>query len=207
MSRTAMRQKLNLSIYQDAILLSFGGHAVKQIPDSTWRRFQDREFFVVIPRETIWSPVPPNVHLLPSEEWSKFHVDIVNTVDIVIGKLGYGLVSEALHCKTRFIAVERKGNPECAVLRKALAPVVPYREITYEQFATGDWYIMNELIDVERLPDTFSDCATAGEVEIARWIRKRLGDSEPRYFDPRTLIGHIPYAIVILAILFYFIKK
>jgi hypothetical protein len=57
------------------------------------------------------------------------------------------------------------------------------------------------------MPDTYTECATAGEVAIAQWVRKVLGDPAPRYFDPRTLKPYLPYAIVILAILLYFVTK
>jgi hypothetical protein len=207
MTRTAMRQKLNLSIYQDAILLSFAAHEIKEIPVGIWTRFNEIEFFVIIQSDQIWSPLPPNLHLLRSEEWSKWHVDVVNTVDIVIGKLGYGLVSEVLHCKTKFLAVCQEGNPEYEILMKALKPVVPYREITREQFVNGDWYVIRELIEIERRPDEFVDCPTAGEVSIARSIMKMLGDPARRYFNPWTLRPYVTYAIVIIAILVYFFKK
>jgi hypothetical protein len=207
MSRTSVRDRLKLSIYQAAVLLNLGIDSVKQISDKIWNLFHEIDFFLIVPKDRLWTPTSVNLNLLAGEEWSKFHVDIVNAVDIVFGKLEYVSVSEALNCKTRFIAVEAIASPECAMLRKALVPVVPYREITYNQFVAGDWYCINELLDVERRPDKFQECRTAGEVEIARWIRRLLGDSEPKYYDPRPVVRVLPYFIAIFAILLYLLKR
>jgi hypothetical protein len=205
-SRTAMRERLKLTLYTDSVLLSFGGHALRQLPDTVWRRFEQYEFFIIVPQADAWTATAPNVHILPSEIWSRLHVDLVNTVDIVIGKLGYGLVAEVLHCRAKFVAVDRPGNPECAVLKKAVARVCPYRELTYEQFRDGDWYVINDLIEVQRNSLDFEECETDGDVQIATWIRNKLGDKEPFYWDPRTLLKW-HYFVIVIAILWYFLWK
>jgi hypothetical protein len=85
--------------------------------------------------------------------------------------------------------------------------VVAYRGITCHQFSAGYCYCIHELLDAERRPGKFENCRTAGELEIARWIRRPPGDGEPRYCDLRPLGSFLPQAIVILAILVYVIAK
>jgi hypothetical protein len=200
--RSEMRSKLGLSLHQDSALLSFGGHAVKALPVEVWQRFENFDFFVLVPNAEIISPPAKNVHLLSSEEWSEYHTDLVDTVDVVIGKLGYGLVSEVLHTKSKFLIVERKGNPECFFLKKALSPVVPLRVLTYEQFINGDWFALNEIVNIERDPLEYVDCATHGEEAIAKWIRDLLGDKKPRYWEPRTLMWPaVTVLVLFLAVL------
>jgi hypothetical protein len=173
MSRTAKRERLKLSVYPEAVVLGLGGDLARNVPDKVCRLFHDSDFFLVLPKSYIWALVCANVHLLPSEEWSKFDVDLVNGVDAGMGTLEHVLVSEAIHCKTRFISVcgEPRRTPESAVLRRALAPVGPCREITCHQFSAGYWDCIHELLDAERRPGEFDDCRTAGALEIAHWIR------------------------------------
>lgn len=203
--RSDIRAKLGLGLYDDSVLLSFGGHTVNSIPAQVWSRFRQYHFFVLVSDPSKEEPPASNVHLLSSEEWSGLHVDLVNTVDVVMGKLGYGLLSEVLTTKSKFLVVDRPGNPECDVLKKVAPPVVPYRQITREQFLRGDWYKLNELIEVERNDLDYSECPTNGEVEIAAWIRKLLGDSAPICKNPKNLV--IPIIVLIIAIIMYFFLK
>ena len=203
MPRPEMRTKLGLSLHMDSVLISLGGHSVMELPGDVWERFENFQFFVLVPNSDIEQPPAKNVHFLPSEKWSGLHVDLVNTVDVVMGKLGYGLCSEVLHCRKRILAVDRPGNPECAVLKKCVAPVVPYAEISVDDFLKGNWYKLNELVDVERNSLDYSECRTDGEVEIARWIHTKLGDRQPLYFDPIAILKWIVMAIAIAVGLFF----
>jgi hypothetical protein len=126
-----------------------------------------------------------------------------------MGTFEYVRVSEAFHWKIQFISFDCEPRIilESAVLRGALAPVVPYREITCDQFSTGYWDCIHELLDTERRPGKFEECRTAGELEIARSIRRLLGDGEPRYCDLRPIERFLSLEIVILAILMYVIAK
>ena len=204
MMKQEIREKLGLTVHMDSVLLSFGGHAIKQLPQEVWAKFENFEFFVLVPNADIDKPPAPNVHFLPSEKWSSMHTDLVNTVDVVMGKIGYGLVSEVLHCKSKFLVVERKGNPESETLTNFIPKVVPYEQITEEQFLAGDWYKLNDLIDRERNPVDYEDCPTDGEAQMAQWIRTLLGDRAPPYIDPRPLVK---WAVILIAILLYYIFK
>ena len=201
-SRPDMRDKLGLALHMDSALISLGGHAVMKLPKDVWSRFDNFQFFVLVPNSDLEEPPAGNVHFLPSEKWSGLHVDLVNTVDVVIGKLGYGLCSEVLHCRGRILAVDRPGNPECAVLKKAVAPVVPYAEMSEEDFFAGNWYKLNELVDRERNSLDYSECRTDGEVQIAKTIRNILGDREPFYFDRNAMVKWLVLVVGVLIVVF-----
>lgn len=204
MLKHQVREKLGLSLHADSVLLSFGGHAIKQLPQEVWTKFDNFEFFVLVPNSDLAEPPAPNVHFLPSEQWSSIHTDLVNTVDVVMGKIGYGLVSEVLHCKSKFLVVERKGNPESETLTNFIPRIVPYAEITEEQFLAGEWSKLNELVETERNEFDYEDCPTDGEVQIARWIRACLGDREPLPIDPMRLVKW--FVLVVAVFLYFFIK-
>jgi hypothetical protein len=204
-TRTDIRDKLGLTIHQDSVLISFGGHAIKRLPQDVWERFSNYEFFVLVPTAELEKPPAENVHFLSSEQWSKYHVDLVDSVDVVMGRFGYGLVSEILHTKSKFLVVERKGNPEGEVLSKWVAPVVPMRQITHQQFLEGDWYALNEVIEIERDPEEFADIVTDGEKEVAKWIRQKLGDGEPRVINPRWIKWGI--AVFVVLLIWFFLRR
>ena len=120
-----------------------------------------------------------NVHFLPNQEWSKMHSDLINTVDCVFGKVGYGLCSEVINCKKPILNVASNWNPESQVLEKFMKTTVPIHTITEEQFLNGDWQALINLIESERDPDVYIDVPVDGEVQIADWIRNKLGDKKP----------------------------
>lgn len=201
MPKSEMRKKLGLHLYQDSVLMSFGGHALKRVHPSVWEKFDNFQFFVLVPQDELGDAPAPNVHLLSSEEWSKYHADLVNTVDIVFGKLGYGLVSEVLNSKTAFLSVERNGNPEGSVLRDQVKICVPFEEISEEDYIAGNWYMLNSLIERNRATEEFSDIPVDGEVKMADFIRRVLGDRRPMDIDIQKYIPHI----LVIAVLIYYI--
>lgn len=202
-SRPDVREMLGLTLVLDSVLLSFGGFPIRELPKSAWKRFSNFEFFILLPKKDCVDPPAPNVHFLPSEDWSGMHVDLVNTVDVVMGKVGYGLCSELLHCKKPFLSVHREENPEEDVIKKHLKKTIPFREITQEQFKNGDWYLLNELVEMRVNELDYQECVVDGEKQMASYIRKILGDKDP------IKINHNLVAIVILiiAVLIWFIFK
>lgn len=202
--RPEMREILGLELHMDSCLLSFGGHAIQQIPQEVWGRFENWIFFVMVPNDKMFDSPARNVHLLPSEEWSGRHVDLVNTVDVVIGKLGYGLCSEVLTCNKNMLAVRRKGNPEDEVLKNYMQSVLPLGELTEEQFQKGEWYPINALVEMERNDIDYIKYEVNGEEQIGQWIRKLLGDRKPLEID----LYKYRWVILIFAMMIYlyFIK-
>jgi len=141
-------------------------------------------------------PPAPNVHWIACKEWAHAGADIVNTVDIVFGRLGYDLVAEALHCRRSVLAVASDG-PEDAALLAEPRRVVPCADITGEQFAAGEWYKLGDIVGVERVPGEYGECATDGSAAIAAWIRTFLGDGTPRYVSPWALVKRIVLPVAV----------
>lgn len=204
--RTEIRKKLGLSIFMDAILLSFGGFQLRQLPPKAWERFKQYEFFVLLPKKDCVNEPAPNVHFLPSEEWSGMHVDLVDSVDVVFGKVGYGLCSEVLHCKKPFLSVHRDGNREETTIKKQLVRAIPFREITQQQFMNGDWYFLNDLIDMKFNDLDYISQEVNGEVQMAEWIRNLLGDKKPRSFDYKKAAILILILSFVISMFLYFAK-
>lgn len=194
-----MKEQLQVAFHCETVLLSFGGHMVHELPKGIWKKYSFLEFFILVAENDVRSPPASNVHFLSNRIWSGHHTDLVNSVDVVMGKLGYGLVSEVLHCKTKFLIVQRIGNPECEVLTPLVKSVVPVKEITPEQFAAGDWDALDDLLSIERIPGRFKDVPTDGEIQIAKWIRNFLGDKEPIRWNIHIIIAVIATLILISA--------
>ena len=183
--------------------MTFGGHLLNNLPSKCWEKYRDFHFLVLVPEAKINDPPPAdNVHYLSDKEWSGYHTDLVNTVDVVMGKLGYGTCSEILHCKKPFLCVKRVANPECEFLTPVMKASVPMIEITCEQFLIGDWDVLEDIINVTRDPNKYEDVETNGEVQIAQWVRYKLNDKEPREINYHLLI-----AVILLIVLIIFVYK
>lgn len=204
-SRTSMREKLGLSIHQDSVLLSFGGHELKKINPKIWQEFSQFQFFLLMP-DPIPEPPSTNVKFLSSREWSKHHTDIVNTVDVVFGKTGYGLISEVVCCKKPYLNVERKNNPEGSVLEEFVRTVVPTRNITADDFYSGRWHSLFELVEESCNESDYKHVEVDGEVHIANWIRDLLNDPKPSLKTKESnmivLSSFIVLIMVVLSLLF-----
>lgn len=67
------------------------------------------------------------------------HPDLVAAADVVIGKLGYSTVAEALGAGTAFAWVPRDDFPESPVLEAFVRGRIPSTRIDRKQFETGNW--------------------------------------------------------------------
>lgn len=203
LERIEVLRRLNFSMDVDMVLMTFGGHLLNNLPSKCWEKYRDFHFLVLVPEAKINDPPPAdNVHYLSDKEWSGYHTDLVNTVDVVMGKLGYGTCSEILHCKKPFLCVKRVANPECEFLTPVMKASVPMIEITCEQFLIGDWDVLEDIINVTRDPNQYEDVETNGEVQIAQWVRYKLNDKEPREINYHLLI-----AVILLIVLIIFVYK
>ena len=206
LERDEVLRSLGFCIDTDLVLMTFGGHT-KNLPTECWSKYRDFEFLVLVPDAKVNDPPPAeNVHFLSDKKWSGYHTDLVNTVDVVMGKLGYGTCSEILHCKKPFLCVKRIANPECDFLTPVMKSSVPMIEITPEQFSIGDWDSLHELMNAKRTKD-YIDIETDGEKQIAHWVRYLLNDKEPRMiFDIHIFIAMV-LSVLLIATLYSFFSK
>lgn len=207
LERAEVLERLGFSLDVDMVLMTFGGHLTNSLPTECWKKYNDFEFLVLVPDAKVNDPPPAdNVHFLSDKQWSGFHTDLVNTVDVVVGKLGYGTCSEILHCKKPFLCVKRIGNPECSFLTPVMKSSVPMFEITPEQFLIGDWDALSDLVNMKR-NNQYVDIETNGEKQIAQWVRYILNDTEPKsHIDIHKFIA-IVLSILLISFFISFFKN
>lgn len=208
LERSEVLRRLGFFIDADLVLMTFGGHLTNNLPTECWSKYKDFEFLVLVPDAKVNDKPPAeNVHFLSDKKWSGFHTDLVNTCDVVIGKLGYGTCSEILHCKKPFLCVKRIANPECGFLTPVMKSAVPMVEITPEQFLIGDWDAISDLVNAKRTNE-YVDIETDGEKQIAQWVRYILNDKEPRFmFDIHAFIALMLSVLLISFMVYFFSKK
>ena len=82
--------------------------------------------------------LPANVTAL-SHRSEYHHPDLVAAADVVVGKLGYSTLAEALATARPFAYVERDGFAEYELLASYVEARVPTRRLTEEAFRRGDF--------------------------------------------------------------------
>jgi len=201
--RPEMRQKLGLGLYDDSALMSFGGHQLMKLDPQIWNNFPDIIFFVLLPKNECVNPPAPNVRFLPSEEWTRYHTDLINTVDVVFGKIGYGLISEVVACRKPFLNVRRIDNPESQFLEKFVHKVVPVADISPEDFISGNWNRLYPLMDIQRDPLEYEEPEINGEDQIANRIRSILGKPKPQ---EKSYLMFISIIVLIVSLVIWLYK-
>lgn len=160
--RPETRVALGIDAETPLVLVSFGGHDQSAIPDNAFESYRDLTFLLL--REG--SPPAANVRTLRPDAW--FHPDLMAACDVTFGKLGYGLVGEALSHRKPIFHVQRDGFPETAVIESALPHYLPNIRISQDDFEAGRWDGLRELVNA-RL-DGFDIMPTNGGPIAARRI-------------------------------------
>ena len=118
-----------------------------------------------------------NLRLLPHHT-PVHHPDLVAAAEVVVGKLGYSTVAEAVGAGSRMLYVPRPGFRESAVLARYVGERLPAETIALAELESGAW--------VERLPRLLARPRPAGAGRqgaavaadfIADWWQRR--DSSP----------------------------
>jgi UDP:flavonoid glycosyltransferase YjiC (YdhE family) len=133
-SRDEVRQRLAVPVGGALVLVSMGGirHRLENVAplfDSSFATFvllgsSDSE-------ETI-----RNVRLLPHHS-PIYHPDLVAAAGVVVGKLGYSTVAEAVAAGTRMLYVPRRAFRESAVLERYVGEWLPAAAISWEELESG----------------------------------------------------------------------
>lgn len=93
--------------------------------------------FVLIGQQS-GTALPPNVTAL-SHRSEFHHPDLLAAADVVVGKLGYSTVAEAMAVACPFAYVERSGFAEYEVLARYVEARVPTRRLSEEAFRMGNF--------------------------------------------------------------------
>ncbi|HNW93690.1 MAG TPA: hypothetical protein PKM88_12340 [bacterium] len=164
--RSAIRRLLGLSAHDRIIVLSFGGFAMAAVRNFARSFPADWQF---LSWSQLPAPFPGRLTVLDAES-SMPHEAVTAAADIVIGKPGYGTVSECLAAQTKFLYVPRPDYPECAPLTDGVERHGVARSIPAADFMAGRWHghIAALLADDRPWPALRLDGADVAAAEICR---------------------------------------
>ena len=128
------RARLGMNGNRTHVLVSFGGFGERRFPMDALAELSGFSFHLM---QSLEGSLPGNftVH----EGTDLFHPDLVHAADVVLGKLGYGLVSECLSAGTPMVYVPRAGFPEHDVFVDELPAQLPVFPLAVEDFLSGRW--------------------------------------------------------------------
>jgi L-arabinokinase len=124
-TRAETRSGLGLAPERPLVLLSFGGYDLAGLdlrPLSGLRKYT----FIITPRVPL-PAVPDNVVQLGREQQE--YADLVAASDVVVTKLGYGIVADCLANGARVLYTDRPGFAEYPFLAEAIQRLAPARHV------------------------------------------------------------------------------
>ena len=137
--RTRAEQRIELGLSESALvlILGFGGQAT---------RWKDRLMSVVLPEGWVClvlgagpSELPDGVRQFIAAPYDVYVPDLVNAADAMIGKIGYGTVSECLAHRVPLLYVPRLNWAEEIFLEKFLLAHEGGARLEETEFDSGDW--------------------------------------------------------------------
>jgi len=164
--RDEARRLLAIPDDRKAVLLSFGGLGTSALDLSPLSR---SETFVFIST----SPVPGLPLCKVFDPRSVDHSCLVQAADVLVGKLGYSTVVEAVIHGTPFLYCPRLDWPEEVVLEEYVGQRLPACSIPPERFRRGHWE--KELFELSCSRRAEPQLATGGG-QIARILSSYLVD-------------------------------
>ena len=152
------------------VLVGFGGH------DTQWTLTNTSlpvgwVAWVLGAKET---DLPPAGGLFRPIPFETFVPDLINAADVVLGKLGYGTVSECLTHGTPLVYVPRSSWPEEEPLKAYLQSLSGGLEMPVDDFVSGNWasYLHHALtLDMKYV--------TKGDDRISKMTVLTTGDGTP----------------------------
>lgn len=135
LTREDARRRLGLDA-APAVLLSFGGLG---LPGLDLRVFADLESVQLLVEPSA-SAAPPNVRVTSLSDLAALgmsYLDLVAAVDVVVTKPGYGIVSDAIACRTRMVYTERGDFPEYPILVEEMTRWLPAVHVSNADLRAG----------------------------------------------------------------------
>jgi hypothetical protein len=135
-SRQEVRTKLGVRPDERIVLVTTGGmYGTLRFLD---RLKQRSDLLFLIPSQEQQRRTDANIHYLPGHS-DIYHPDLVNAVDLVVGKLGYSTVAEAFRFGRPMIATRRASFRESPVLEEFVSSRLPSLIIDEQDFQSGAW--------------------------------------------------------------------
>jgi hypothetical protein len=98
--------------------------------------------------------------------------DVLSACDVVVSKLGYGIVAECIAARVRLLWPRRNGFAEDDITECELPKYVPTMEISHEDYASGNWG--SALQGLIALPLPNETMRTDGAEQCVKWIVRSL---------------------------------
>jgi L-arabinokinase len=149
------------------VLVSFGGFGVGRVAGGANEDLSAYRFAMI-------GETPAGI----AGEWTALpspsplpHEDLMQACDAVMGKTGYGTVSEALAHGTRFLYLPRAGFPEVPLLESGLERLGCARSMSRADFEAGRWRTALDALFAEPPPPTRPACDGAERITDALLAR------------------------------------
>jgi hypothetical protein len=150
-ARADARRRLALGP-QPAVLLSFGGLGLAGFDFEVLAKIEGVQFL----SEPTGRAAPPNLQLLSPEELAERGLDYLGAVaaaDVVVTKPGYGIVSDAIACRTRMVYTERGDFPEYPILVEEMVRWLPAEYVSNADLLAGRIAAPLEAVLARPFPD------------------------------------------------------
>jgi hypothetical protein len=134
-TRLEGRRRLGLGL-APAVLLSFGGLGLPGFEFSVLSKLRSFQFL----SEPTGSDAPPNVRVVSLAELAAHgmtYLDLVAAADVVVTKPGYGIVTDAIACRTRTVYTERGDFPEYPILVEEMPRWLPAVHVSNADLLAG----------------------------------------------------------------------
>ena len=118
------------------MLLSFGGLGLRSLQFSALAELRSFQFL----SEPTGSETPPNVRVLSLADLAVHgmtYLDLVAAADVVVTKPGYGIVTDAIACRTRMVYTERGDFPEYPILVEEMTRWLPAVHVSNADLLEG----------------------------------------------------------------------
>ena len=135
LTREEVRRRLGLGP-APAVLLSFGGLGMPGLDLAVLAPLAGFQLLT----ETTTSGAPPNTTALAPSDLARRglgYLDLVVAADVVVTKPGYGIVSDAIACRTRMVYTERGDFPEYPILVQEMTRWLPAVHVSNADLVAG----------------------------------------------------------------------
>jgi hypothetical protein len=139
--RDSFRAHFGLPLQRPLALVSFGGYGVRQLPLDRLDCLRDWDIIVSSAgEETV--PLPDGVHHVREDvmyENGLRYEDLVGTVDVVITKPGYGILSDCIANGVAMLYTPRGRFAEYDVMVREMPGMLPCHRLELDAFEDGRW--------------------------------------------------------------------
>jgi L-arabinokinase len=171
--RASVRSHFGLPVERPLALVSFGGYGVRQLPLDRLDCLGEWDIVVSSAGEEAVA-LPPGVHHIREDamyDSGLRYEDLVGTVDVVITKPGYGILSDCIANGVRMLYTPRGRFAEYDVMVREMPGMLPCHCLALDAFEDGEWLEGLRQLAAVAAPQP---PRTDGAEVVARMIAERL---------------------------------